>query len=276
MSEKSLSVGVTVEPLIGSLIGCAIGYSCAPRKYSLKNLITLDKDTFERIYTNDVVKGFTADEKAAYTGIKEARDAYDAVKISTRDGVRERTNIWKRLYSSVEVPESVKTEYQQKKAILDDLMRENNYTEAITEYRRLQGEVRKSPTDKLLREQFNAADLKLSGITVKLYEAINSYRSAVNNFAFAKKKQLKENPAKYSDIFEAAKNVQSACAERQTIMTNKLFEICSKQTVKNNYEILKTTVPKFRAKSSAIWALVCGGLTAIAAKIMYKVIGKTA
>ena len=50
MSESSLVINPAIEPFAGGVIGLGVGYSLAPRKYSLKRLLILRKDVFDKIY----------------------------------------------------------------------------------------------------------------------------------------------------------------------------------------------------------------------------------
>lgn len=73
-----MSQYVTVSPaeigIVSGTIGAGIGYTIAPRKYNLEQLLTQKHDVFEKTLPQELMKNASPDQVSAHKVLLEARE----------------------------------------------------------------------------------------------------------------------------------------------------------------------------------------------------------
>ncbi len=263
MSERSLSVSPVIEPFAGGVIGLGIGYTLAPRKYSLKRLLILNDDKFEQIYSKDLAENMSPKEAQALTAIKNARKDYRESKNTVINQVRQTAGNWRKRFEKVSVPENMENNLKESKVNLQQAMKETDYIELNKKYRAAKENLKKSPESERLKLALNEANSALANARAIISSKIEIYRTNVRNIANERLFQVKNNPARYANVREAYHDFLSALAKRRTISSNKLFELTNSKQLKKSYEIVKDFLPRARTKSAATGALIVGSLTTL-------------
>ena len=80
----------TVSPaevgIMSGMIGAGIGYTIAPRKYNLEQLLTQKPDVFERTFPIEVIKNANPDQNSAHKLLLDAREVlHNARKTNTME-----------------------------------------------------------------------------------------------------------------------------------------------------------------------------------------------
>ena len=263
MSERSLSVSPMIEPFAGGVIGLGIGYTLAPRKYSLKRLLILQDDKFEKIYTKDLAENMSDKEKSALKAIRNARKNYRESKNTVISEVRKAAKNWQQKFKKVEIPENLTTAYKESRANLKQAIEETNYIELNKKYRAAKIAAKKSPNNETLRLALNEANANLANARAILSSKLDIYKTNVRNIADERLTQVKSNPAKYADVREAYHKFLGALAQRRTVASNKLFELANSKQLKRNYDIIKEFLPRARTKSAATGAIIISAVTTL-------------
>ena len=129
MNERSLSVSPVIEPFAGGVIGLGIGYTVAPRKYSLQRLLILKEDRFDKIYSKDLADNMSTKEKLALEDIKNARKNYRESRNLVVNQVRTTARSWQQKFAKVAVPEELTNAYKESRESLQKAVKETNYIE---------------------------------------------------------------------------------------------------------------------------------------------------
>ncbi|MEE3348469.1 MAG: hypothetical protein VZR09_00365 [Candidatus Gastranaerophilaceae bacterium] len=263
MSERSLSVSPVIEPFAGGVIGLGIGYTLAPRKYSLKRLLILNDDKFEKIYSKDLAENMSDKESKALAAIKNARKDYRESKNTVINQVRQTADNWRKKFEKVSVPENMENNLKESKINLQQAMKETDYIELNKKYRAAKENLKKSPDSEKLKLALNEANSALANARAIISSKIEIYRTNVRNITNEKLFQVKNNSARYAGVREAYHDFLAALAKRRTVSSNKLFELTNSKQLKKNYEIVKDFLPRARTKSAATGALVVGAITTL-------------
>ena len=263
MSERSLSVSPVIEPFAGGVIGLGIGYTLAPRKYSLKRLLILNDDKFEKIYSKDLAENMSDKESKALAAIKNARKDYRESKNTVINQVRQTAGNWRKKFEKVAVPENMENNLKESKINLQQAMKETDYIELNKKYRAAKENLKKSPDSEKLKLALNEANSALANARAIISSKIEIYRTNVRNITNEKLFQVKNNSARYADVREAYHDFLAALAKRRTVSSNKLFELTNSKQLKKSYEIVKDFLPRARTKSAATGALVVGAITTL-------------
>ncbi len=262
MSERSLSVSPVIEPFAGGVIGLGIGYTIAPRKYSLKRLMLLKQDRFDKIYTKELAENLSQKEKAALDTIKAARKEYRATRTDVMNRVKETAKKWQEKFTKVEISSENLKNYNTNKQNLKKAIEETNYVELNKAYREAKAAYLKSPADEGLKVALNEANSNLAITRAILTDKIELYKDSVKNITNERLMKVKSNPGKYANVREAYHEFLSALANRRTAASHKLFELTNDNQIKKSYEAIKEFLPKSRTKSAAAGAIIVGTITA--------------
>ena len=263
MSERSLSVYSAIEPFAGGVIGLSVGYSMAPHKYSLKDLLTLDKDTFNKIYSADLIANFPEKRMTAFNVISQARRDYAESKKSLAAEIRDKSRTWREMFNKVDVPHDIQREYSANRMDLKAAIEETNYISLNKKYREVKNLLSLSPEDEGLKAELAKANSKLSEVKAIINGKIEAYRNSVRNLNSERLFRVKEFPAKYANVRVAYHEFLKTLAKRRTLSSNKLFELSNDQFIKRGYEDIKDMLPKARTKSALTGAAVFGSMTAV-------------
>ena len=265
MSESSLVINPAIEPFAGGVIGLGVGYSLAPRKYSLKRLLILRKDVFDKIYSENLISNMTDKEKAAIKNIKKARQDYRASKNQVFEQVRETAAKWKKEFIKVTVPEEMLERYKENRKNLQDAIKSTDYISINKEFRNAKQALKKSQDDENLKAALKTANENLARVKAQLSSKIEIYKNSVKNISNERLYNIKSNPTKWVEVKEAYHEFLAALAKRRTISSNKLFELSNNKTLKKSYDAIKDFLPRARTRSALTWGVVLGSLTALLA-----------
>ncbi len=265
MSESSLVINPAIEPFAGGVIGLGVGYSLAPRKYSLKRLLILRKDVFDKIYSENLISNMTDKEKAAIKNIKKARQDYRASKNQVFEQVRETAAKWKKEFIKVTVPEEMLERYKENRKNLQDAIKSTDYISINKEFRNAKQALKKSPDDENLKAALKTANENLARVKAQLSSKIEIFKNSVKNISNERLYNIKSNPTKWVEVKEAYHEFLAALAKRRTISSNKLFELSNNKTLKKSYDAIKDFLPRARTRSALTWGVVLGSLTALLA-----------
>lgn len=263
MSERSLSVSPVIEPFAGGVIGLGIGYSLAPRKYSLKSLLILKKDSFENIYSKDLRNNLSVREQIALKGLTDAREAYRGSKRSVQNQIKEAAVKWMDKFRKVEVSEDLKTFNQTSRENLKKAISETNYVSLNRAYRSAKSALKEAPDNEQLKTALKEANTNLSRAKAIIGSKIELYKNSVRQISNDRLAKVKNEPLKYYDVREAYKNFLDKLALRRTAASNKLFELVNNKNLLRDYETLKEYLPKARSKSAIIGAVITGTITSL-------------
>ncbi len=265
MSESSLSINPAIEPFAGGVIGLGVGYSLAPRKYSLKRLLILRKDVFDRIYSDNLISNMTNREKAAVRNIQRARQDYRTSKHQIFEQVRETAARWRKEFVKVDVPEAMINQYNENRKNLQEAIKSTDYINVNKEFRQAKQALKKAPNDENLKAALKAANENLARVKAQLASKIEIYKNSVKNISNERLYNIKSNPTKWVDVKDAYHEFLAALAKRRTISSNKLFELSNNKALKKSYDIIKDFLPRARTRSALTWGVVLGSLTALLA-----------
>lgn len=265
MSENSLSVNPVIEPFAGAVAGLGLGYVMAPRKYSLKRLILLKQDRFDKIYSNDVVKQMNQKEKQALDNIMVARKDYRQSKLDNIEDVRAAAKNWYSEYKKVDVPQEVYDTYVRTRADVKNAVREANYIELNKEYRAAKAAVKNSPNNEILKQVLSVKNEALAAAKTSIGAKLEHYTNAVKNLYDERLYNIKSNPTKWVKVKEAYNNFIITLAQRRTISSTKLFDLSNDKSLLKSYNAIKEFLPRSRTKSALTGAAILGGFTTLLA-----------
>lgn len=258
MSERSLSVNPVIEPCAGGVIGLDIGYSMAPRKYSLQRLIILKNDQFEKLYPKELVNNMNEKEVQALQAIQNARREYRAARKVLTDDIKTSARTWKNLFSKVEIPEQMRQAYKANRLNLRDAINETDYTKLNQEYRKAKAALKNAPEDTNLSKALTIANKNLAKAKLIISSKIDMYKKSVANISHTRLQEVKNKPTKYADVREAYHNLIKALSQKRTTISNKLFNLTKDKNIMESYEVLSTYLPKARTRAAALGALITG------------------
>ena len=276
MNKRSLSVSPVIEPFAGGVIGMGIGYTLAPRKYSLKRLLLLREDKFEQIYSRELAVNMSAKEKIALNEIKNARKIYREVRTDVANNVRSAASKWRKLFEKIDVPENLRESHLNSKKSLQQAIKETNYIELNKRYREIKAVALQSPDDEGLRIALNKANSDLANAKTIVGPKIEVYKSLTHDIQKERLLNIKNNPVTFIDVKEAYHNFLGALAKRRTAASNKLFELSNNKNLIKCYERLYDFLPKARTKSAATGAIILGSATAFIMTRVNRAISKSA
>ena len=276
MNKRSLSVSPVIEPFAGGVIGMGIGYTLAPRKYSLKRLLLLREDKFEQIYSKELAENMSPREKLALSELKEARKLYRKVRTDVTTNVKNTALKWRKLFDKVDIPENLRTSHAESKKSLQQAIKETNYVELNKQYRAAKQALLNSPDNESLKIALNQANSNLANAKTIVGPKIEVYKSLTHDIQKERLLQIKNEPVKYLDVKEAYHNFLDALAKRRTAASNKLFELANSKSLIRCYEKLYDFLPKARTKSAATGAIILGTTTAFIMSRVNRAISKSA
>ena len=276
MSERSLAVNPVIEPCAGAVIGLGIGYSLAPRKYSLKQLLILQNDRFDKIYSNDLVDNMNVRERNALENLKQARQICQNSQKSNFEQIKTTASDWMQKFRKVDVSEDLQISYKTSRESLQKAIKETNYIELNKAYRAAKAAVKQAPDNEQLKVALKLANINLSKAKAVIASKIDLYKGCVKNIANERLANIKNKPVKYADVREAYRNFLKALAKRRTALSNKIFELSNNKKLINDYNALKDYLPKARSKSVLTGALVMGSITTMLVNSLSRSVRKSA
>ena len=124
MKESSLTIHPAAAKIAtGAAIGMCVGYAAAPGQYSLKKLLTLDNDTFSKLFPK---KKMNADEIKALDTIKKASKEFLASGRPEQEKVKTAAKEWYKKFKAVPIDETLKQNLINKKQFLHKVAEDNN------------------------------------------------------------------------------------------------------------------------------------------------------
>ena len=263
MSERSLSVNPVIEPFAGSVIGLGIGYSMAPRKYSLQRLLILKNDRFEKIYSQDLIKNMSERELQALEVISNARSEYRTVKKNISNDIKISAKKWRNIFKQVDIPQQLADAYATNRRNLQKAIKENDYIGLYQKYRKAKAALKNSPDDENLIKELTNANTKLAKAKSIIASKINLYKNSVTNISNTRLQKVKNEPVKYADVKEAYHNFLKALSKKHTMVANKLFNLTKDKKITESYELLSSYLPKARTRA-ALWGAAITGVSTTA------------
>ncbi|MBR6099042.1 hypothetical protein IKP85_04780 [bacterium] len=263
MSERSLSVSPVIEPCAGGVIGLGIGYSLAPRKYSLKRLLLLQEDKFDKIYSPELTNNMTVREQIALANVRQARQDYRAARSGLVNQVKTTAKNWIDNFNKVPVSKNLRETYETNRTNLQRAVKETNYVELNQRYRAAKAALKASPEDINLKRALTQANSDLAKAKAIIGTKIELYKDSVRNLSEERLAKVKHEPVKYAKVREAYHDFLSALARRRTMASSKLFELSNNKNLIKNYEAISEFLPKARTKSALMGAAVVGSVTAL-------------
>ncbi len=263
MSERSLSVNPVIEPFAGSVIGLGIGYSMAPRKYSLQRLLILKNDRFEKIYSQDLIKNMSERELQALEVISNARSEYRTVKKNISNDIKISAKKWRNIFKQVDIPQQLADAYATNRRNLQKAIKENDYIGLYQKYRKAKAALKNYPDDENLIKELTNATTKLAKAKSIIASKINLYKNSVTNISNTRLQKVKNEPVKYADVKEAYHNFLKALSKKHTMVANKLFNLTKDKKITESYELLSSYLPKARTRA-ALWGAAITGVSTTA------------
>lgn len=265
MSENSLLISPAIEPFAGGVIGLGLGYTMAPRKYSLNRMLILQQKKLSKIYTDSVVKQMNPKERKALDAIMKARDEYKSAKLSNGAEIKQAAQTWYSKFKKVEVPENIMENFNKTRKSLQEAVKQENYVTLNKQYREAKAALKKAPEDEALKKALTAANEALAAAKVRLAAKVEHYSNAVKNLYNERLYNIKSHPTKWIDVKEAYNKLLIALAKRRTFASNKLFELTNDKSLIKSYNTIKDFLPKARTKSALTGGLILGGITTLLA-----------
>lgn len=265
MSENSLLVGPAIEPFAGGVIGLGLGYTMAPRKYSLKKMLIMNQKKLSEIYSDDVVKQMNSKERQALDKILKAKEIYRSTRTENAQEIKRAARLWHDEFTKVEVPKNLEDTLKESKTKLQEAIKKENYVALNQKFRQAKEALKKAPDNENNRQILTAANEALAAAKVRISAKIEHYSNAVKNLYNERLYNIKSNPAKWADVKEAYNKFLIALAKRRTIASNKLFELSNDKSLIKSYNTIKSFLPKARTKSALTGGLILGGITTLVA-----------
>ncbi len=276
MIESSLSVGPAIEPFAGGVIGLGVGYSLASRKYSLKRLLILKDDVFNKIYPDTLIKNMSEKEAAAIENIKSARKDYRYAKNQCTEDVYRTAGQWRKEFNKVEVPQEMLNQCEQNRTNLKDAIKSTDYVTLSKNYRSAKQALKQSPENEALKCTLNEANKNLSKAHAMISSKIELYKNSVKDISNERLHNIKNNPAKWVDAKDAYHEFLAALAKRRTIYSNKLFELSNNEMLKKSYDTVKDFLPRARTRSAITGGIALASVTALVTAYVNSSLRKTA
>lgn len=259
MSNGTTTVSPALFGASSAVVGLGAGYIFAPRKYSLKRLLTKDSDTFERTFSKEVMKDASSSEKASLNHLKTASDEY---RTSGREILNEeiKPNViqWKAMRDNVAVGAEFSSDLNAKKLDLQNAMKKNAFIDLRNSLKNLQEKASANPNDTVINQELKEASRKFSEAQKAMEIPINEYKKSLTSFKNARENAIKDIPDKGKSIAEQFSKVEAALKKRTNHMYKKLAEIASKDGIKNDYKAVKKFIPKARTYSAIMGGIILG------------------
>ncbi len=261
MKESSLTIHPAAAKIAtGAAIGMCVGYAAAPGQYSLKKLLTLDNDTFSKLFPK---KKMNADEIKALDTIKKASKEFLASGRPEQEKVKTAAKEWYKKFKAVPIDETLKQNLINKKQFLHKVAEDNNII-LIRKYYTLARELLLEDLDnKFMHEYFSKMKKQLQVATANLKEPIEDYKKVVREAYRQRVKNLKLLPNRGVEVKQSFENLKKAYAAKRTVSANKLFEIVNRFELKKAYKTVSKFLPKARTRAALNGALLLSTLTAM-------------
>ncbi len=261
MRESSLTINPAVSKIAtGGAIGMCVGYIAAPERYSLKKLLTLDKDTFSTIFPK---KKMNTAELNALEQIKNAAKEFVTSGRPEQEKVRAAAKEWYKKFKAVPIDETLAQNLINKKQFLRQVAEDNNLI-LIKKYYTLARELLLEDLDnKFMHEYFNKMKKQLKIATENLKTPIEEYKKVVREAYTQRVKNLKLLPNRGVDVKQSFEKLKKAYAAKRTVSANKLYEIVNRSDIKKAYKNISKFLPKARTRAALNGALLLSTLTAM-------------
>lgn len=263
MSESSLSVSPVIEPFAGGVLGLGLGYSMAPRKYSLKKLLTMNTDKMKEIYSQDIIKQMSPKEREALEAIWTAKDEFHSSKLQNREEVRQAAIKWQNKFQEIEIPQTLQDSYRENRTILTEALEKENYVMLNKQYRAAKRTAENAPENQMLQKALISAKESFSAVKVRIAGKLENYKNTVRNIHNERLYAIRSNPTKWIGAKEAYKEFLTATARQRTLISNKLFELSNNKDLLKSYNTIKEYLPKARTKAALTGGIIVGGITTL-------------
>lgn len=261
MQESSLTINPAVSKIAtGGAIGMLAGYIAAPERYSLKKLLTLDSDSFEKVFPK---KKMNAAELNSMEKIKQASKEFLSADNPAQKKVKEAAQEWYKKFKAIPIDETLDQNIKNKKQFLRNVAEDNNIV-LIKKYYTLARELLLEDLDnKFMLEYFQKMKKQLKIATENLKKPAEEYRKVVKEAYNQRVKNLTLLPNRGADVKESFAKLKKAFAQKRTLSANRLYEMINRPELKKAYRTITKYLPKARARAALNGALLLSTLTAM-------------
>lgn len=261
MRESSLTINPAVSKIAtGGAIGMCVGYIAAPERYSLKKLLTLDNDTYSKLFPK---KKMNSEELNAIKQIKKAAEEFLTSGRPEQETVRIAAKEWYKRFKAIPIDETLEQNIINKKQFLRRVAEDNNII-LIKKYYTLARELLLEDLDnKFMLEYFRKMKKQLQIATENLKTPVAEYKKVIREAYIQRIKNLKLLPNRGVEVKQAFEKLKKAYAAKRTVSANKLYEIINRSELKKAYKNIAKYLPKARTRAALNGALLLSTLTAM-------------
>ena len=259
MSTNTVSVSPCGVGAISSGLGLGAGYILAPRKFSLERLLMQNDKTYDRIFSQEVMKNATAEEKKSVDSLRQAAKEYrDSGKAITKNKIAPAAKSWHELVNQVSVEDRFVSEAAAKKTQYQQALKDVRYKELKDNLMLAHKKAVENPKDTNAYLELKSAAREFADAELAVKEPLNRYKKARAAFRSARDEAILNLPDKGRSISEQWEKVTRAISDRANLMYKKLATLTSSEGLKNDYSIVKKYIPKSRTYSSLMGGIIAG------------------
>lgn len=259
MSANTVSVSPCGVGAISSGLGLGAGYILAPRKFTLERLLMQNDKTYDRIFSQDVMKNATFEEKKSVESLRQAAKTYrESGNAITKDKIAPEAKSWHDLVKQVSVDDSFVSEVKAKKTLYQQALKDVHYKELKDSLELAHKKAVENPKDTNAYLELKSAAREFADAELAVKEPLNQYKNARAAFRSARDEAILKLPDKGRSISEQWEKVIRAVSDRANIMYKKLATLSGDEGLKNDYSIVKKYIPKSRTYSSIMGGVIAG------------------
>lgn len=256
---ENVKFSPSISGAASALLGLGAGYALAPHKYTLERLLMQDKDSFERTFSEDVMKSASKAEKESLNKIKEASsDYFQLGKKLRNEKISPNAKVWASMVSKIEVDDSFVKEVSKSKDAYIKALNDSNYKDLKIALNTAQEKAFANPKDVSLNLEMKDAAKKFADAQLAVEPFAKKYRKAREVFRNARDEAMLKLPDRGLAISAQWDKVRRAMSERANLMYEKLSTLSKSNALSKDYALVKKYIPKARTTSSLAGGIIAG------------------
>lgn len=263
MDNNSLCVNNASKIAAGSFIGLCAGTLAAPKRYSLKKLITLKRDVFEKTFNTSVTGHMNNDEKNALEYLKNARNEFNQSGKAVDKDLRTAAVNWRVKFNSIEPDPTLKQRLENKKSFLQKAVGESKITDINKRLKAAEKLFLEYPENNALKREIIDLTTQRNDVQRILKFPVREYREAFEAVTNDRIKRMNSLPNSGFEVKKVYNNMREFLAQKRTLMSNKLYELTTNPLMKESYSKIKSFLPASRIGNALKGAALFGTLTAL-------------
>ena len=275
MTESSLTVSSAIEPVAGGVIGLGFGYSLAPGKFSLKDVLSMSPKDYKKFYEGVTSGALTEAQKVSLKNIDRARAEYLKVKQSDNKEIAGAYKLMRDEFVKLPVSDKNRSAYQGVKDELNAALKEIDYKNVFHRYSQSKSMFEKFPTNEKVKESYYIANAKFAQAKEFLAPKIERFKNTLRSMKKERKAYISKYPEKTGNVRDAYRAFKSMAAKKRANMATMMYELTNDKNLSEQFKEIKNLIPKSRIKSAIVGAglftLLAGMWSSKVSKITNKI-----